>query len=212
MKLCCRSFAVAVMALVAMVLVSCAPKESKPLLEPAQALGTVLAEETVHAAGTKKQVLLLLPKWAANSTVEETFRAALKEQGVTVGVTLLVDVGDPMGHQPIGLKASDFFAALEKGADAGAIVSLAGAPLLTGQDRAQLNPNHPAVLVVATSSLGEVMGITSDRTYLSDLLDAKVIRLAIVGGETEANGKPNAGTNAAEQSFVRHYRILRSRG
>jgi len=81
---------------------------------------------------------------------------------------------------------------------------------LNSQDTARLNPNHPPVLVVATTSLGNVMGIPADRGYLSGLLQAKVLRLAIVSGESEPNAKPAGKTDSTEQLFFQHYSILRS--
>jgi len=99
---------------------------------------------------------------------------------------------------------------LQKGAGAGAIVSLAGAPLLNGQEATQVNPSHPPVLVVAASSLGNVLGVPTDQGYLSGLLNAKVVRLAIVGGESQTNVKPAGKLDATEQLFFQNYTILRS--
>lgn len=202
------------MALVSLALVSCGHKVSKQMQGPSQALGTVLAQKTVRAAGTKKQVVLILPQWASHSTVEGSFKAELQKDGVTVAFTLLANVGDPMGRNPLALKSTDFFDALHKDADAGAIVSLAGAPLLNTQDMARLNPNHPPVLVVATRSLGygsfgDVLGVPANRNYLTSLLDAKVVQLAIVDGGSELNAKPGGKTNATQQLFFQHYTILR---
>jgi hypothetical protein len=198
------------MPLVLLVLVSCSPKEGRVELQASQVLGTVLARETVHAAGSKKQVVLIVPQWAANSTVGESFTAALKKQGVSVESTIIAEVGDPMGRQALGLKSTDFFKVLQKGAGAGAIVSLAGAPLLNGQNATQVNPNHPPMLVVATSSLGNVLGVPADRAYLSGLLNAKVVQLAIVGGESQTNANPAGKTDPTEQLFFQNYTILRS--
>lgn len=203
-------FSATAITLVFLAVVSCSPKEGKLLLEPSQALGTVLAGETVQAAGTKKQIVLILPQWAAGSTAGESFKAALKRQAVTIAFTVSANVGDPMGRSPVGLKAADFLNALEKGGDAGAIVSLAGAPLLNAQDAAQLSSGHPPVLVVATRSLGDVIGVPGDGSYLAKLLDAKIIQLAIVDGGDQANAKSSGKLDATHQSFFQHYTILRS--
>ena len=197
-------------AVLLVLLAACTPKETKLLLEPSQALGTVLAEETVRIAGAKKQVVLIVPHWAPASAVGESFKAALKKQGVAIAFTQSADMGDPMGHNPIGLKSTDFFAALDKGAGAGVIVSLAGAPFLSTQDAARLSSGHPPVLVVATASLGEVMGLPGDRSYLASLLEAKMIQMAIVDGESEPAAQPSGKMNFTQQSFFQHYRILRN--
>jgi hypothetical protein len=191
-------------------LVSCAPKGDKLLLGPGQALGTVLARETVLADGTKKPVVLILPKWAANSTAGESFEAELKKHDVSVAYTFLADVGDPMGRAP-ALTAEDFSDALSKDASAGAIVSLAGAPLLSAQEMARMNTNRLPVLIVASRSLGNVIGVPTDLDALADLLNAKVIQLAIVDGNSEPNANPDGKTDATQQLFFEHYSIRRRR-
>jgi hypothetical protein len=196
--------------LLLLILASCTSKETKALLEPSQALGTVLAEETARAAGARKQVVLILPQWGAATTVGESLKAALKKQGFTVSFTLTADVGDPMRRGPIGLKSADFFTAMEKAAGGGAVVSLAGAPLLEPGEAARLGSEHPPVLVVATASLGEVIGVTGDRLQLASLLEAKVIQLAIVDGGPELAAQDSGKADTAHQSFSQHYRILRS--
>ena len=59
-----------------MLFLSCTPKETKVLLGPSEALGTVLAEEATRAAGAKKQVAVISPdgNWGAVSTVEDAFK------------------------------------------------------------------------------------------------------------------------------------------
>ena len=49
-----------------MLFLSCTPKETKVLLGPSEALGTVLAEEAARMAGAKKQAAIISPdaKWA----------------------------------------------------------------------------------------------------------------------------------------------------
>ena len=210
-----RILAAAAMTLSFLALVSCERKEDKILQEPSQALGTVLGDETVQAAGGKKTVVLILPQWAANSTAAESFKSALKKQGLTVAFSILADVGSPMGRNGVGLKSADFFVALEKGEGAGAIVSLAGPPLLNAQDMTRLNPNHPPILLVATQSLGygpdgSILGVPADQNYLSGLLDAKIVQLAIVDSGDHSNAEPSGNLDAAHQSFFQHYSILRS--
>jgi hypothetical protein len=89
------------------------------------------------------------------------------------------------------------------------VVSFAGAPLLKPGDAARLSPGqHPPVLVVATMTLGTVPGIVSDRLLLANLLEARIIQLAIVDGVDP--GAPTVGKgDATHELFVRNYRILR---
>jgi len=197
-------------ALLLLALSSCTRKETKRLLEPSQALGTVLAEETARAAGPRKQVALILPHWAAASSAGDSFKAGLNKKGLAVSFTLSAPMGDLMGRHPVGLKAADFLATLERGDKVGAIVSLAGAPLLQAPDLARLKPDHPPVLVVATSSLGQVMGVPGKRSALASLLEAKVIQLAIVDGGAEPGTAPSGKLDAAHRSFSEHYHLLRA--
>jgi hypothetical protein len=193
-----------------MLFLSCKPTETKVLLGPSEALGTVLAQEAARVAGARKQVAIISPdiNWGAVSTAEEAFRNALKKEGFTVVVAKAANLGDPMRRGPVGLAAADFHEALEKSADAGAIVSFAGAPLLKPGDAARVPAGHPPILVVATASLGNVQGVWGDAAQLGRMLDSKAIDLAIVDGADPA--APVAGkADAAHALFGQNYRILR---
>src|SRR5215475_5481145 len=148
--------------LLLVILDSCTPAETKRVLEPSQSLGVVIAEETVRVCGPSKRIVLIVPQWATASTAGESLKAALKKQGVTIVFALSADVGNPMRPGGLGLKFDDFSAAVEKTAGVGAVVSLAGAPLLKPGDDARLGRQHVPVVVVATASLGNVMGVPGD--------------------------------------------------
>jgi hypothetical protein len=186
---------------------ACSPKETKALLLPGSALGAVLAEETIRAAGTKKNIAVIThdANWGPTTTVEETFQAALKKQGFSVVTAKSANLGDPMRSGEVGLKAADFFEALEKSSDAGAIVSFAGAPLLRPGDAARVPAEHPPVLVVSTAMLGNLPGVPVEPMQLGRLLDARVIQLAIVDGSEPAAPK----ADATHELFAQHYRKLR---
>jgi hypothetical protein len=188
----------------------CKPKELQSLLEPGQALSAVLAEEAVRLAGTRKQVALITPdaSWGPASTVEQSLRGALKKRGVTVITAKAADVGNPMFSGQIGLKGKDFLEALEKAAGAGAVISLAGAPLLNPAETGRVSPDHPPVLVVATAMQGNKMGLHTDPVQLARLLEAKVIQLAIIDGPDPAI-QPTGKPDATHELFARNYHILR---
>jgi hypothetical protein len=188
----------------------CSSKEGQALLQPPQTLGLVLASQATHVAGTKKQVAVITPdaSWGPASTAEEAFRSAMKKQGFSVVTAKSANLGDPMRGRP-GLKAADFFEALEKSAGAGAVVSFAGAPILRQGDDARLSSGqHPPVLVVATMTLGTVPGVANDRLLLANMLEARIIQLAIVDGEDPEVLKADHG-DATQELFARNYRILR---
>src|SRR5207237_315307 len=146
-----------------LLLPACQPKDAQTLLQPSQALGAVLAEESLRISGANKRIALIThdASWGPPSTAEEALRAALKKHGATLVTAKAANLGNPMFSGEVGLKAADFLEALAKSADAGAVISLVGVPLLDEADAARLKPEHPPVLVVATATLGNKMGVHS---------------------------------------------------
>jgi len=180
-------------------------------VEPSQALGEVLAQEAVRLAGANRSITLIThdDSWGSPSTAEQALRAALKKQNATLDLVQAVPLGNPMLSGEVGLKAADFLEAMEKSAKAGAVISLVGAPLLKEGDAARLtSAPHPPVLVVATASLGDKMGVHTDPVQLASLLEAKVIQLVIIDGEDPA-AQPTTKPDPHRALFAQHYRILR---
>jgi hypothetical protein len=206
---CLRLFACLSSLSLALLFLACKPSKLQELLQPSQALASVVAEESLRLAGPKKQVALIThdASWGTASVLEEALRAALKKRGLTVVTAKAANLGDPMTSGQIGLKAADFFEALEKSTGAGAVISLVGAPLLTEGDAARLRRDHPPVLVIATASLGDKMGVHGDPAQLARLLDAKIIQLAVIDGADP--GSQPANSDPARELFDQHYRILR---
>jgi hypothetical protein len=188
----------------------CQPNEVQALLEPSQALGEVLAEEAVRLAGPNRSITLITPdsSWGPPSTAEQALRAALKKQNATLDFVKAANLGNPMLSGGVGLKAADFFETMEKSARAGAVISLVGAPQLNEGDAARLTSTHPPVLVVATASLGDKMGVHTDPVLLGSLLEAKLIQLAIIDGN-DPTAQPTAKSDPHRALFDQHYRILR---
>ena len=190
-------------------LTACGPSKTDALLQPSQALGDILAEETVRMAGANKTIALITPdaQWGPTSLVEKSFKRALQAQGYSTTLAKAASLGDPMSPKRVGLRPGDFFEALQNATGAGAVVSIAGAPLLTPEDAGSLKPDHPPILVIATAALGEEPGVPGNRTRLQNLLNANIIQLAIVdGGE---DGAPSSGPkDSPHQLFAQHYRIL----
>ncbi len=192
-------------------LISCGRKELNEALEPSRALGQVTAEEAARAAGPNKTVALIThdASWGEPSTAEQSFRAAAKRLGLTVTTAKAAALGDPMHSGEVGLKATDFLDALKSSANAGAVVSLVGAPPLRAEEVAALPPKHPPVLVVATQKLGFKIGVPTAPAELAALLDAKTIQAAIID-RGAALAEPPQKPDAIHQVFSEHYRILRA--
>jgi hypothetical protein len=203
----CSLKLICLMAVLPLAYAACTPKETKTLLQPSSALGIVLAEETIRAAGSKKNIAVIThdANWGPGSTVEEAFQSALRKQGFSIVTAKSANLGDPMRSGEIGLQAADFFEALEKSSGAGAIVSFAGAPLLKPGDAARASMEHPPVLVVSTATLGNLPGVRAEPMQLGRLLDARVIQLAIIDGSEPAAAK----TDGMHELFAQNYRILR---
>ena len=192
-----------------LLMVGCKPSATEVLLGPSQALTTVLAEEASNLAGPKKQIALITAdaSWGPPSTAQETLVNLLKKHGHTVVTAKAANIGNPMLSGEVGLKAADFFEALEKSAGSGVVISLVGAPLLAPEDATRLPAEHPPVVVVATAQVGDKMGVRGDAAQLARLLESRAIQLAIIDGGSAANGSTKPG--APRELFDQHYRILR---
>lgn len=193
-----------------LVSVSCKKKEVQAWQDSSQALGAVLAEETAKAAGNKKEIALISPTPAgvAPSKVQEAFESALKKKGYSITGTKTADVGDPMRPGPVGLKAADFFEALEKFSQAGAVVSLAGPPMLKPGEESRSGSAHPPILVVATASLGNTPGFPGEKVRLAEMVDAGLIQSAIVDG-AEPAAPAAKDSDSTRKVFNENFRILR---
>src|SRR5512140_3130493 len=84
---------------------ACQPNDMQALLEPSQALASVLAEESLRVAGARKQVALITHdiSWGPPSTTEQTLRAVLKKHGATLLTVKAANLGNPMFSGEIGL-------------------------------------------------------------------------------------------------------------
>jgi len=194
----------------ALTLLSCTPKKAETLLGPSQALGAVLAEEAIHLAGTNKTIALILPdaRWGPASTVETALKSTLHTRGCSVIIAKTANTGDPMFRSRAGLQADDFLEAMRNAARAGAVVSIAGAPLVNPDGGTLLTADHPPVLVVATTSLGDEPGLPGNRARLKSLLEARIIQLAIVDGAENA-GRSSGGSDPTHSLFDQNYAVLR---
>jgi hypothetical protein len=192
-------------------LASCKPNETKTLLAPSRALGAVLAEEAIHAAGANKKIAVISHDESRGplSSVEQAFKAAVEKEGFSAFTAKSAYVGNLMGRGEVGLQPDDFFEAVQNAAAAGAIVSFAGAPLLGPDDAARVPASHPPILIVATARLGEQLGVTAKGERLASLLEAKIIQLAIIDGDSDSASPPSGKTDATHQLFARYYSILR---
>jgi hypothetical protein len=189
----------------------CKQKDVEVLLGPSQALVSVLADEAIKVAGPKKQISLIThdASWGPPSTAEGALKHALKKQGLTVITAKAANLGNPMLSGAIGLKAADFFEAMEKSTESGAVISLVGAPQLIAEDAKRLlAPEHPPVLVVATAMLGDKMGVRGEPLQLAHLLDSGVIQLAIIDG-SDPSAKVVGKPSPSQELFSQNYHNLR---
>ena len=87
---------ICLMAVIPLAYAACTPKETKTLLQPSSALGVVLAEETIRAAGSKKNIAVIThdANWGPASTVEEAFQSALRKQGFSIVTAKAANLGE----------------------------------------------------------------------------------------------------------------------
>jgi hypothetical protein len=186
----------------------CGPKKTEEFLGPAKVLGLVVGDEVLRLAGAKKKVLIISPdkEWGPPSTTELALKKELEHGGCAVSVRN-ASLGDPMHSGIIGLKKEEFIDAVASAGDCGAIVSLAGAPLMLPSESLPGGKTHPPVLVVATAMLGVVPGVPGDRMQLAKLLEAQIIQAGVIDSEPQADATP--GADKKMKSFNEHYRFLR---
>ena len=195
----------------ALSLAACTPKETQALLEPTEALGKVLAEEAATAAGAKKKIALISPdaSWGPTSTAEKAFKSALQKRGCVIVNSKSANLGDPMKSGQVGLKAADYLEVLQNSTEIGAIVSFAGAPLLSPVEAGKLPAERPPLLVVSVAMLGNVPGVANDRTLLANMISAKLVQVAVINGNEAAS--PKAGKPDADRElFGQNFQILRA--
>ena len=187
---------------------ACKPKEINELRQAGSALSTVFAAETALAAGANKQIVMIVPKATQGplANVGDEFKTAFQKEGLSIVEILSVDLGDPMRYGEFGWKAVDFLEAIQKHPGVGAIVSLAGAPLLNRNDLGQVPATHPPILVIATAQIGMAPGVPANPSVMAQMLDAKIIQLAVVDGE----GTPSGKSDKAHKLFSQHFQILRA--
>lgn len=185
---------------------ACQPKEINQLADAGSALKTVFALETAKVAGANKQVVMIVPNATKGpaAAIGGEFKSALQKQGLSVVEMKPVDLGDPMRYDQYGLKADDFFAVLQKHSSVGAIVSLVGAPIIQANDVGKIPAIHPPVLVIATRQIGIALGVPTNPTVLEQMVNAKIIQLAVLDG-AGSSGKPDE----AHKIFDQQFRILR---
>ncbi len=176
-------------------------------IDGSDSLQTVLALETAQAASANKQVVLIASNavQGPGATVRKEFKVALEKQGLSVVEIKQADLGDPMRYDEFGLKATDFLEVMRKHSGVGAIISLVGAPLLRVNDFSSLQSTHPPVLVVATRQIGFAPGVPANPGVLEQMLNAKIIQVAIVEG-AGTSGK----SDKAYKTFDQNYRIFRA--
>src|SRR5258708_6018433 len=107
-----------------------------------QAVGQIMAEETLRVAGHTGGVVLVTTDTAHAPELKvqiEAFEKELKRRGITVKEKVTLDPGDNPKYRPgAGLSAKRFLKIVRKHPGTDAIVSFVGAPQLSEVEIAQL--------------------------------------------------------------------------
>jgi hypothetical protein len=189
---------------------SCGHNTSKTALKPSQALASVLAEEAMNLAGKNTKVAIIShdASWGPVSPVEAAFTVELKKRGFSSSIAKAANLGNPMRGGDVGLHPADFVEALQNAADAGVVVSFAGPPLLSAGDAAKVPATHPPILIVATAAMGDQPGFPGSLGRVAQLLDARIIQLAIVDGGIAPDAPAPKNADATHDLFARNYSVL----
>jgi hypothetical protein len=194
----------------ALLIGSCGRNTSNTALKPSVALGSVLAEEAMNLAGKNTRVAIIShdASWGPESQVEAAFTAELKKRGFSSFIAKSANLGNPMRGGEVGLHPADFVEALGNAGDAGVVVSFAGPPLLSAGDAAKVPAAHPPILIVATAAMGDQPGFPGSLGRVAQLLDARIIQLAIIDGGIAPDAPVPKSTYATHELFARNYSIL----
>lgn len=156
-------------------------------LNPYQALGAGVAEETAKLLGSKGSVVVISPDTSefSNAAIEgqlSSFQKTLAKSGLTVAATVNFKLA-PMERMATGgaVPRDQFLQALQSHPKAGALILFCPFPPLAGEDYAALKQSGLKVIVASG--------------YMPDyrkLLDSQVIHLAIIPqfDTPPAGGKP----------------------
>lgn len=143
--------------------------------QPHEALGEVLAQETIKLLGTGGKVIIIsrdthtFPNPASDTQLKR-FEQVLKKGGVKAGTLHLLKMN------PIGLMMvppGDFLEIIKKGSDADVIVSFLGPPVLSDEQIAKLGNKRPKIIAVCS---GEMPA----RINLKQMFDEKLLRAAVL--------------------------------
>lgn len=185
----------------------CKPSAEAQLDNATSALFTILADETARMAGGKKQVIVVAttgPDGKASETAQST-AAALKKAQLAPEIKM-VSIGDPMRMGGYGWSAESYREILQQHPEAGAVVSLVGAPLLKMADLSKVPPTHPPVIAVAVMQVGTRRGVAGSPDMIGQLLERKALQLAIIDGPEAAS----EAKNATEKQFGQLYARMRA--
>jgi hypothetical protein len=169
-------------------------------LELHQAVGRVMAEETVHLVGHNGKVVIVTVNLSGAPELKvqvDAFEKHLKLLGgVSVKEKVVLDPGDNLKYRPgAGLSAKHFLKIARKSAGADALVSFVGAPQLSDAEFQQMK------------SVPKFIAETHSPEKLGNLFQKKLLLVAIVPRyDFPAPGprKPQTG----RQWFDRYFQIV----
>ena len=143
--------------------------------QPHEALGEVLAQETIKFLGAGGKVIIIdrdtltFPNPASDTQLKR-FEQVLKKGGVKTPTLHLLKMN------PIGLMMvppGDFFEIIKKAGEADVIVSFLGPPMLSDEQIAKLGNKRPKIVAVCS---GEMPA----RINLKQMFDEKLLRAAVL--------------------------------
>lgn len=172
-------------------------------LNPYQALGAGVAEETAKLLGNAGQVVVIAPETSESKDPAmegqlNSFQNTLKSRGLTVAATIRYRL-TPMERMGTGgaVPRDRLFDAVQKHPNVGAVVLFAGFPSLPSQDQAALKQSS-AKFVVASGN----------NPNYRNLLEAQVIHLAIVP-QFDRSATTAKKSQTLQEWFVSEFEVLK---
>lgn len=180
--------------------------------KPSEALGKVLAEETAALLNQRGRIVViewdLKPDQLPRSSEQvKSFKETLKKKkGISIVHSHLISAeGPPMMVLGSGLSGAGFLQVAEKYADADAVVSFVGLPLLSRQQLEQIKTPRPKVVIVDVVSIEKIArppGVSVEELIKSGAIDLAVVSTTGDTANARGNSKPMGG------NFDPYFKIL----
>jgi hypothetical protein len=167
---------------------------------PHEALGEVMARETLRQLGSGGRILLirrdtsLYPNPAADAQIR-AFHRAVRKAAASVAATTIIKK-DPLSL--LSVPPGDFYKILEKTSESDVIASFMGPPMLTADQLAKLGDRRPKIVAVCSGDMPR-------QADLKRRFEQKLVETAILSRLDVPSGLPASDT---PQAWFDHFFVV----